>query len=163
MQNGARSFFFIENNSPWITENRFLQIIFISDFFQCESHRRHFKEKLWRRRAKWPGSRNRVGCSRRQVKNQFWYSTLDIIKHSCLRNVTRRRSHAKVLRNERVRGRAREISKEIGKITSEPSAFFSQGVKLCNLSLNYQQINKQKYLYFKVFLPRPFILQSRFA
>ena len=37
------------------------------------------------------------------------------------------------------------------------------GVKLCNLSLNYQQINKQKYLYFKVFLPRPFILQSRFV
>ena len=35
--------------------------------------------------------------------------------------------------------------------------------KLCNLSLNYQQINKQKYLYFKVFLPRPFILKSRFA
>ena len=66
---------------------RYLQITLISDFFQCESYRGHLKEELWRRRAKWPGFRNCVGCSRRRVKNQFWCSTINIIKHSCLRKV----------------------------------------------------------------------------
>ncbi|RMX38870.1 hypothetical protein pdam_00018030, partial [Pocillopora damicornis] len=60
---------------------RYLQITLISDFFQCESYRGHLKEELWRRRAKWPGSRNCVGCSRRRVKNQYEFSLLSTHQH----------------------------------------------------------------------------------
>ena len=54
-----------------------------------------------------------------------WISTCDF----------KERKLHKISRNERVSGRAGEISKEIGKITSEPSAFFSQIWVLATLDL----------------------------